>query len=94
MTGLFFIFTFRDDRYHRHLNIAKRVTIAANHSAYTNRATYKGENHDTSGATGEKYYRLGGKKPVVARTGPSGIHRQMLVLADLFVVMRRVVNYT
>ena len=94
LTGLFFIFTFRDDRYHRHLNIAKRVTIAANHSAYTNRASYKRENHDTSGATGEKYYRPGGKEPVVARTGPSGIHHQMPVLADLFVVMRRVVNYT
>jgi len=76
------------------LDIAKRVTIAANHSAYTNRPAHKRENHDTSGATGEKYYRPGAKEPVVARTGPSGIHRQMPVLADLFVVMRRVVNYT
>ena len=76
------------------MNIAKRVTIAANRSAYTNRPAYKRENHGTSGATGEKYHRPSGKEPVVARTGPSGIHRQMPVFADLFVVMRGVVNYT
>jgi hypothetical protein len=57
-----------------------------------NSATYKRENVRLSGATGKKYHGASGKEPVFARTAPNGIRYQIPVLADLFVVMRAVVN--